>query len=107
MSDSPLSSDEEVLVLSLAVKCEEEKEEERTKRTIWVHDICASREEEGEYHTLFPHLKRDDTKFFQYCRMSYAKFSELLSHIKEDITKQDTRYRKSISAEEQLFLTLR
>ena len=64
MSDSPLSSDEEVLVLSLAVKCEEEKEEERTKRTIWVHDICASREEEGEYHTLFPHLKRDDTKFF-------------------------------------------
>ena len=104
MSDSPLSSDEEVLVLSLAAECEKEK---RTKRTKWVHHICASRDEEGEYHTLFSHLKKDDTKFFQYCRMSYIKFCELLSYIKDDITMQETRFRKPISAEERLFLTLR
>ena len=43
MSFSQLRSDEDVSVLSLALKHEEEKEEERANRTIWVNDICASR----------------------------------------------------------------
>ena len=107
MSDSPLSSDEEVLVLCVALKAEEENEEKEAKRTMWVHDICAARDEEGEYRTLFLHLKNDNTKFFQYFRMSYEKFCELRSHIEGDITKQDTTSRGSISTEERLAVTLR
>ena len=108
MSDSPLSSDEEVLVLCLALKAEEEENEEKeAKRAMWVHDMCAARDEEGEYRTLFPHLKNDNTKFFQYFRMSYEKFCELRSHIEGDITKQDTTFRRSISTEERLAVTLR
>ena len=64
MSDN--SSDEEVLVLTLALAAAEEEEQEEKQ---WMHPICASREQEGEYFTLFPHLKRDDKKFFQYFRM--------------------------------------
>ena len=34
-------------------------------------------------------------------------FDEILSLIKEDITKKDTNYREAISAEERLAITLR
>ena len=51
MSDN--SSDEEVLVLTLALAAAEEEEQEEKQ---WMHPICASREQEGEYFTLFPHL---------------------------------------------------
>ena len=50
-------SSEEVLVLTLALAAAEEEEQEEKQ---WMHPICASREQEGEYFTLFPHLKRDD-----------------------------------------------
>ena len=75
MSDN--SSDEEVLVLTLALAAAEEEEQEKQ----WIHPVCVSREQEGEYFTLFPHLKRDDKKFFyQYFRMSCDKFIELHSY---------------------------
>ena len=74
---------------------------------MWVHNICLSREEEGEYQTLFKHLKMDDTKFFQYFRMSYGKFSELLTLIEGDMLKQDTTFRRAISPEERQAATLR
>lgn len=102
---SDLSSDEEAFILCLALKSEEEEKEE--KKAMWVHDICAARDCEGEYATLFPHLKKDNGKFFKYFRLSFEKFCELHSYIKEDITKQDTNFRRSISTEERLAVTLR
>ena len=39
--------------------------------------------------------------------MSPERFSHLLSLVQERILKEDTRFRKSISAEERLILTLR
>ena len=89
MTDSDTSSDEEVLFMYLTAKYQKEQQRKEDKQP-WIHDICASRDEEGEYHTLFKHLMNDDIKFFQYFRMSYAKFSELLGLIEEDIKKQDT-----------------
>ena len=89
MSDSPLRSDEEMLVMSLRAD-EEEKEEKEAKKSMWIHNIRQSREEEGEYKTLFPHLKRDNVKFFKYFRMSDQKFCELLAYIETDICHQDT-----------------
>lgn len=44
---------------------------------------------------------------FNYLRMSLTSFDELLSLCWNDLTKQDTILRKSISPEEKLFVTLR
>ena len=100
MSDSSIDSDEleDALVLHAIATVEEEE----MKKKLWVHHIPASREVQGEFVTLFPQLKKDNVKFFQYFRMTYEKFSELLTLIETDITKQDTNYRRSIPAEELL-----
>ena len=73
MSDS--SSEEETVVVALPIAA---NDEEKTKR-LWVHNINVARTAEGEYHTrtLFPRLKKDNTRFFRYFRMSYEKFIEL------------------------------
>ena len=45
-------------------------------------------------------LRRDEKRFYIYFRMPSECFDEILSLIKEDITKMDTNYREAISAEE-------
>lgn len=52
-------------------------------------------------------LRNSPQRFFIYFRMPEACFDEILELIKEDITKQDTKYREAISAEERLAITLR
>lgn len=61
----------------------------------------------GDYYTLFPELVRDPDKFFQYFRMSYEKFRALLDLIEDDLKKEDTTFRRSISPEERLAVCLR
>lgn len=105
-----MDSDDEVFLFALA--CEEEekrRKEEKRKRTkkLWVHDINLSRDAEGEYNTLFPRLKCDEKRFKTYFRMSVDKFYEILHLVELHITKQYTKYRRPISAEERLVVTLR
>ena len=45
--------------------------------------------------------------YFRYLRMNPERFDHLLSLVKDKITKENTRFRKSISAEERLVLTLK
>ena len=54
-----------------------------------------------------PELRRDEKRFYIYFRMPSECFDEILSLVKEDITKMDTNYREAISAEERLAITLR
>jgi len=105
MSDT--SSDEEDMIFTLALLSEAEENEKYTTKRQWVHSIHLAREKEGEFYTLFPHLKQDNKKFFQYFRMSYEKFCQLLEHIKPDIQKRNTNFRKCIPADERLAVTLR
>lgn len=102
MSDS---SEDEVFLLYCWAQ-EEEEEDARNVRT-WVHDINTKRPVFGEHHHLFPDLLRDKTKFIQYFRMSQERFYELLNLIKPAIERQDTKFRKAISAEERLATCLR
>lgn len=95
------SSEEEILVLAAA--CAEE-DEERSRR-YWIHEINRKREVHGEFHHLFPDLLADDEKFFKYFRMSTAKFHELLNMLQ--LRKQNTNFRKAISPEERLAVTLK
>jgi len=80
MSDT--SSVEEDIIFTRALLSEAEENEKYTTKRQWVHSIDLAREKEGEFYTLFPHLKHDNKKFFQYFRMSYEQFCQLLEHIK-------------------------
>ena len=80
---------------------------EEKRRAIFVRPIYASREIEGEYHTLFKEIIKDDDKFFNYTRMSQSSFYKLLSIVETHISPGWTNYRKSICAEERLIITLR
>lgn len=60
------------------------------------------------FYTLFlKEIQDDESKFFNFVRMSKNSFYELLDLIKGAITKQDTVMRRSITPEEKLVITLR
>jgi hypothetical protein len=82
-------------------------EEKRKKnRKYWIHKVFRTREEEGEFHTLFGRLKDDGQKFFKYFRMSFSKFENLKLLLQTHIEKMNTRWRRSIKTEERLALRL-
>lgn len=74
-----------------------------TRREQWVHPINLKRDIRG----FIDELRADPSKFYNYCRMKIATFDYILDLIKNKIEKQNTNYRKSISPEERLFITLR
>ena len=51
-------------------------------------------------------LRQDEKRLYIYFRMPSECFDEMLSLIKEDITKMDTNYREAVSAEERLAIKL-
>ena len=80
----------------------------RQKRKVWVKPLFARRAERGEYRSLVQEITEGDEEFFQtYMRMKKDTYHHLLRLIENDITKKDTRFRKSITAAERLALTLR
>ena len=76
-------------------------------REIWVHPLNAERVEKGEFYTLYPDLRHYPKKFFKIYRMNIYKFDNLLERIGPRLMEGETNYRASISAEQQLVLTLR
>ena len=79
-----------------------EKKERKIKRRFWVHPILESRISEGEYHTLYPPLIDDETKFYNYFRMSIGTFEEILSKIQHELIIQDTTFREAITPREKI-----
>ena len=78
----------------------------KSKRAKWVHDLLKERNTEGEYFTLFQELT-DDTKFFQYFRMSKYQFYDLFSNIEEQTPLQNTTFGEAISAKQKLCVCVR
>ena len=83
------------------------RERERNSRRVWVRPVLACREQEGEFQSLIPDLRRDPEGHLRYFRMSSDCFDHILDLIKQDIQKQDTNMRRPISPEERLAVTLR
>ena len=79
----------------------------RQVRKVAVHPINRAREVLGEYHHLFHQLKGDPHKFFQYMRMQKSTFDIILETIAPYLERQTTNFKKPISAEERLVITLR
>ena len=76
-------------------------------RELWVHPLNELWEEKGEFYTLYPDLRHFPNQFFQMYRMSVGKFDKLLSELSPEVLKKEINFRKTISPEQQLVLTLR
>ena len=77
-------------------------------RQIWTHELFADRATQSEFVLADSILESgDDLKCHQYLRMKREQFFELLGLIESKISKQDTNWRRSISAKHRLILTLR
>lgn len=73
-----------------------------------VHEINQNRRTFGEYHHLFPILKRHPSKFKEYTRMKINTFNYILSQVEKDLQKNWCNlHQQPILAEEQLVITIR
>ncbi|CAB3221242.1 unnamed protein product [Arctia plantaginis] len=77
------------------------------KRKYWVHDAWKTRDKEGEFATLLPHLLDDETKFYHYFRMPMDTFNRLELKLQERLAMQDTYFRKTITPRHRLATFLR
>ena len=77
------------------------------RRRFWVHPIVANRPAQGDYEHLYFQLRQDDDKFQEYFRLTVEQFDWLLDKVKDQIEKQDTRWRKAICPEARLAICIR
>jgi hypothetical protein len=77
-----------------------------SKRQYWVHPILKVRYLEGSFYTLFGKLKGDESKFFNYFRMSTQTF-DFRIRLENAIKRQDTRMRSCVPPTEMLAVTIR
>lgn len=78
------------------------------KKRVGVHKINRGRRQFGEYHHLFPQLKLNSKRFFQYMRMELETFDYILGKIDHKITKSWCNFHSQpIFPEERLVVSLR
>lgn len=99
----------DLAIIALLLDEEDENLRQNRKRCrhIWVHPMLKNRKIESEFFTLHKELMDDETKFYQYYRMSKDQFRYLLDKIIGDITKNNTTFREAISPIEKLAVCLR
>lgn len=78
----------------------------KKKRQYWVNDIFLTRDQEGEYVTLFKDLKEQPQKFYEYFRMLPSTFNYILNRIHQRLQTY-SNFRKTIDPREKLTVTLR
>ncbi|KAF9423376.1 hypothetical protein HW555_001185 [Spodoptera exigua] len=78
----------------------------KQRRRLHVHPLIEQRAVAGEFVTLYGSLRADETKFFNYFRMSTRSFDELLSKTKNKLVYCSLR-RLPIPPIERLMVTLR
>ncbi|XP_060807386.1 uncharacterized protein LOC106138724 [Amyelois transitella] len=97
----------ELALIAVALDAEENERPKRKRKAYWVHEMFKQRKKEGEYWTARRHLLADEKKFFSYYHMPQSVFYNILSHIEDSISKQNTRFREAITPEEKLAVTLK
>ena len=76
-------------------------------RILWVHPINKSRKKLGAFYNLYPELRKDEQKFFNYFGMSISSYDELHKRLEKHIQRRNTRLRNCIEPEQMLVITLR
>lgn len=101
---------EELAVIAILLEEEEESgcgEEQQRKRRFAVHPMNVKRKKEGEFYTIYKELVDDEDRFFKYFRMSKYEFETIVTRITPVITKQDTKFKESLSPREKVAVCLR
>jgi hypothetical protein len=93
---------EEIVAVIAYVKRRKQKLQKIQK--LWVHPFVADRPTSGMFCKIYSDLRKYPDKFFNQLRLSIGSFDELLTICENDLTTQDTILRKSVSAEEKLFV---
>lgn len=76
-------------------------------RSHWIHPFFRERDAGERFRTFYNNIRKHETKFFGYYRMSVKLFDELLQIMRPHLTKMNTQFRNAITAEERLTITLR
>ena len=95
-----------LLLLLIRRRRRQVKKLQRAAR-IWINPLLLNCHSEGDFFILYPKLRQDELKFYNYFRMSVAAFEQLNDLLKESVSRHDTIMRKSISAEERIAITIR
>jgi len=69
---------------------------------MWVHPINIKRPGFEIFSQLYPDMLEDEEKFHGFFRMNIEQFYRLSQLVGEEIQKQNTYYRRSITPEETL-----
>lgn len=79
----------------------------RTEREFWIHPYNLTREPSNKFFNFYNDIRNYSDKFFEYYRMSIISFDELLEKLRTQITKKTTKFRRPVSPEERLTITIR
>lgn len=82
------------------------RQRRRTRRTVWVREIFLKRDDLGEFHHIMTDLKNDINLFHGYLRMNKETFEYILNAVRPRLSRE-SNFRKTISPEERLVVTLR
>ena len=74
---------------------------QQTYRDIWIHPL------NEEFYTHYTDHRLFDDRFFELYRMTVAQFDELLYKVGLAIAKEETNFRRPLSPEERLAITIR
>lgn len=101
MNKMSSSSEEEAVVVALYYL------RKKRRRRFWVHPYITNNAHRTTFICARELLLCDEKKFQSFYRMSKETFKLLVSITGPAIQKVDTHYRRSVSAEERLLITLR
>ena len=82
---------------------------QKHRKRFWIQSPNLFRASNGGYNSVLEFYKKDTAHFHLYkntLRVTPECFTKILEYIRPYITKQNTLFRKSISAEERLTITL-
>ncbi|XP_077511892.1 uncharacterized protein LOC144122188 [Amblyomma americanum] len=97
-----------VLVIVCSLLLRRRRAQKARRRRFWVHPCWRYRDVEGQANALLPRLRARDEGFFRdFLRMPPSSFDTLLHLVRPVIERQDTPFRRSISAHDRLAMTVR
>ena len=94
-------------IISTYILYKRHQKKKNKKKKLWIHPILENRKEKGAFANLVKELQDDDTKFFNYYRMSKSSYKELLGRLENVLQRSDTKFREALTPNEQLTITIR
>jgi len=92
------------IILNSLIKKEQKIKQ---KRRWWITQLFKNRDEHGGLNLINDLLFQESGQFENFVRIAYSDFKYLVSLIRPQVEKQTTHWRKPISVEERLAVTLR